>query len=995
MLTSSHLPLQSAIHQMYSQTEAKKARELLAAIVETCDEAIASADLQGTIQSWNVPCEALHSLSAAEAIGRNLADIVSPFFRKGLESILRAIRIGDRVKPFEYTVQREDGSRTDVSIHVSPVRSSRGDLLGSSAIFHDVTDRNRSEEILRESLDSLEHAQRIGVLGCYMLDVRTLEWTSSAVMDEIFGIGESFERTLMGWTSLIHPDDREMMSAYFVDEVLGKGLAFDKQYRIIRQTDRAERWIHGVGKLDFDLDGHALKMRGVIRDVTEAKHAVDQLRRSEERYYTIFQASIDAILLIRLDDGVVFDVNDAFLEMTGYEREDVIGRGSSGIGLWADCSDLLNLKGLLRMNVRCRDFKARLKRKNGEIFSGLLSVSETKIDGVSFALSVLRDNSDAEATEKSLSAATEALRLSEARYRTAFQTSLDAININRLDDGRYIDCNQAFLEVMGFDRKDVLGRTSIELKIWAAPLDRLRLLQNLRQNQTCQDFEARFRRKNGEIFWGRMSASKIEVDGVPCLLTISRDVDAEKRATDEIENLAFYDQLTQIPNRRMLQNNLRQSLNTSLKRNRIGAILLIDLDDFKTLNDSLGHRMGDLLLQEVAARLIACSKSVGRLGGDEFVVILDDLSETADGAMGLARAFAEKIRAAVGEPYHLAGRTCLTTCSIGITTFGDNDDCNETIIQRADIAMYHSKAAGRNMVCTFAPALQMAVNARASMEKDLRQAIGTKQLELYYQPQIDRNAVVGAEALLRWKRPGHSLLAPGAFIELAEETGLIFPLGDWIVQTAFAQVAAWASREETERISLAVNISARQFRQPDFVPKVLNAIDRTGANPKRIKLELTESVTVDNIEDVVARMMLLKSHGFGLSLDDFGTGYSSLSYLRKLPLDELKIDRSFVRDLLLDAGSGAIAQTIISLSQALRLSVIAEGVESEEQRDFLLSLGCHAFQGYLFGPPVPLESFEERLAAFPLCSVERNTRSSAEPLSFGAQTSFPWPNATS
>ena len=962
-----HLQLvQSGLKKPPSKS-AKQTRELLASIVESCGDPIASADLHGTIRSWNRPCERLHGISAAEALGRNLYDVLTSCPQNEIKQILETVRSGCSVEPFEYVVRHPDGSHTDVSTRVSPVLNQQGEVIGASAIFRDITEQKRTEENLRDSLDALENAQKIGNLGCYALDIRTALWTSSSVMDEIFGIGQSPAHTLDEWRSLVHPEERPVLTAYFRDEVIGRCIDFDKEYRIIRPSDGAERWVHGIGKLEFDTGGNPIKMSGVIRDVTESKAAIEAIRRSHEHYRALFQTSIDAIILSRLTDGVIFDVNQAFLEMTGFAREEVIGRPSLSFNLWAVPAQREQLTSLLRHYGKVRDFRAKFRRKNGKIFPGSVSISAVEIDGISFATALLRDDSDTEAAAQKLSTATEASRLSEARYRTAFQTSLDAIAINRIDNGQYIDCNQALLDVLGFTREEMLGRTSLELGIWMHALDRARLIHYLEHHDACRDFETQFNRKNGETFWGRMSASKIDVDGIPCILTASRDIDAEKRAAEEIRKLAYYDHLTQVPNRQSLQENLQQSLQAAQRAGGSkGAMLLIDLDDFKTLNDSLGHQAGDFLLQQVAARLTGCSVGfVARLGGDEFVVILDHLGATTDETMERAGAEAQKILVAIAQPYIVAGRRCVITCSIGITAFGDRQDSLESVMQQADIAMYQSKAAGRNAVCAFAPALKLAVSARASMEEALRQAIATNQFELYYQPQIDRDSVVGAEALLRWNRPNHDVLCPGAFIPLAEETGLILPLGEWIMEAAFSQVAAWATRKETEHLSLSVNISARQFRQPEFVRQVLSALQRTGAHPERIKLELTESVTVDDIEGVVEKIAILRSHGLSFSLDDFGTGYSSLSYLRKLPLDQLKIDRSFVQDMLLDAGSGAIAQTIMSLSQALGLSVIAEGVETEEQRTFLLRLGCHAFQGYLFSVPLPLKDFEKWLIAFP------------------------------
>jgi diguanylate cyclase (GGDEF)-like protein len=436
------------------------------------------------------------------------------------------------------------------------------------------------------------------------------------------------------------------------------------------------------------------------------------------------------------------------------------------------------------------------------------------------------------------------------------------------------------------------------------------------------------------------------------------------QAQDEITNLAFYDTLTGLPNRRLLLDRLGKTLAASARSGRLLALLFADLDNFKTLNETLGHQTGDLLLQEVARRLSSCVRetdTISRLGGDEFVVMLEDLNEYPEFAATQAEIIAEKLLAAINEPFLLDGRECLSTASIGITVFGHGSEGTNEILQQADIAMYQAKSAGRNTVRFFAPVLQDAVNARAAMEEDMRLSIKTGQFVLYYQPQVDRGVPFGAEALVRWMHPQRGLLQPDEFIPLAEESGLILSLGDWVLGAACRQIAAWAGRAETARLMVAVNISARQFRQPDFVERVLTAIENAGANPANLTLELTESMLVDSVEEVIDKMSELKRHGLKFSLDDFGTGYSSLSYLKRLPLDELKIDRSFVRDALSDASGGAIVQAIISLGRAMSMPVVAEGVETEEQREFLAGLGCHAFQGYLFSRPIPLEEFERLL----------------------------------
>ncbi len=443
-----------------------------------------------------------------------------------------------------------------------------------------------------------------------------------------------------------------------------------------------------------------------------------------------------------------------------------------------------------------------------------------------------------------------------------------------------------------------------------------------------------------------------------------RELRQLQAAHDEIRNLAYFDPLTGLPNRRLLLDRLQQTLAASIRSNRKRALLFVDLDDFKTLNDTLGHHIGDLLLQEVARRIVGSIReadTVARLGGDEFVVLLQDLNEQPEDAAAQAKIVAEKILFSIHQPYLLDGHECRSSSSIGITIFGNRQDSTNEVLQQADIAMYQAKAAGRNTLHFFAPALQAAVNARAEMEEDLRQAIKAKDFRLFYQAQVDRGVLTGAEALVRWQHPKRGLLPPDEFIPLAEQTGVILSLGDWVLETACNQIAAWGTRKNTAHLTIAVNISARQLLNPDFVRSVLQILDRTGANPRKLKLELTESMFVDDLEDVVAKMTELKSRGLRFSLDDFGMGYSSLGYLRRLPLDQLKIDQEFVRDILVDSSSSAIAQSIISLSKAMGLSVIAEGVETEEQREFLAGMGCHSFQGFLFSGPVPPEDFESLL----------------------------------
>lgn len=438
-----------------------------------------------------------------------------------------------------------------------------------------------------------------------------------------------------------------------------------------------------------------------------------------------------------------------------------------------------------------------------------------------------------------------------------------------------------------------------------------------------------------------------------------------KQIEEQVSQLAFYDPLTRMPNRRMLVDRLKQALAYSARSRQTGALLFIDLDNFKSLNDTLGHDVGDMLLQQVAQRLMSClreSDTVARLGGDEFVVMLNNLGVQSLEAAAQTKAVGEKILAVLNQPYLLATHECHSTSSIGATLFYGNQQPIDELMKQADIAMYQAKNTGRNALCFFDPQMQENIASRVALEVELRKALAGQQFQLHYQIQVDSShRPLGAEVLIRWIHPERGLVSPAQFILLAEETGLILPIGQWVLETACAQLKVWQQDELTRDLVLAVNVSAKQFRQIDFVAQVKSIVLRHAITPSLLKLELTESMLQENIEDTITTMNELSEIGIQFSLDDFGTGYSSLQYLKRLPLDQLKIDQSFVRDLATDSSDKAIVRTIIAMAQSLNLDVIAEGVETEQQRQLLFKRGCIHYQGYLFSKPVPIEQFEALL----------------------------------
>jgi len=528
--------------------------------------------------------------------------------------------------------------------------------------------------------------------------------------------------------------------------------------------------------------------------------------------------------------------------------------------------------------------------------------------------------------------------------------------------------NRAFTDITGYTSEDVVGRTlsmfdtgrheaSFYAEIWSA----------IRRDGSWQG-EIWNRRKNGEAYpeWLTITAVKGPLGDITHYVSALTDITQRKAAEEEIRDLALYDFLTRLPNRRCLMERLQQALTASARSGRQGALLFIDLDNFKDLNDTFGHNMGDLLLQHTALRIVSCvreSDTVARLGGDEFVVMLENLSEDSTDVVEQVKVVGEKILAELKHPYLLADHQFNCTSSIGVTLFLARTESIEELLKQADLAMYQAKAAGRNTLRFFDPHMQAVVTARTALDRDLRMGLLQNQFTLCYQPQVDGTGnVTGAEALLRWQHPQRGKMPPSEFIAAAEESGLILPLGHWVLETACAQLLKWASIPELAHLSIAVNVSPRQFRQPDFVDQVLAALEISGVDARKLKLELTENLLLNDVEGTIEKMTSLKARGVEFSLDDFGTGYSSLSYLQRLPFYQLKIDQSFVRNVLTNAHDAAITRTIVALAQSMGLTVIAEGIETEQQRDFLAGQGCSAFQGYLFGRPTPPELFDQFLS---------------------------------
>lgn len=686
-----------------------------------------------------------------------------------------------------------------------------------------------------------------------------------------------------------------------------------------------------------------------------------QLQRSRERIRSQ-QAEADTLLrnlplgISRLDRELRFRyLNPSRARLLGLKPSEVVGRRVDEVMDPATVA-VMRPQALRALEGAVVEFETGYPRPDGSrAHLSVLMVPEHDAGGdVEGLLCIFADNTERHAAQVAL--------MESMRELSDLKAALDAHAIVAVTDARgvILRVNDKFCAISQYARSELVGQTHRIVNSGMHPPGFFTdMWRTIAQGQVWHG-EICNRAKDGSLYWVYTTIVPfIGADGLPeRYIAIRADISKRKRAEEAAQRMAFYDTLTGLANRRLMTDRLQHALAHARNHRQVSALMLIDLDNFKEVNDTLGHEQGDELLRRVALRLRSCVKesdTVARLGGDEFVLILEDLGPNDEAATTTVAEIGERLRQSLEQPHHLEGGVRVdTTMSAGAVMLHGRGEQAEEVLKQADMALYKAKEAGGNQVVFFDPALQEDVNARASLLADLRQALDRQELCLYLQPVVNADGEVGGhEALLRWRHPQRGLVSPGQFIPLAEQTGLILPIGRWVLETACDQLARWARDPATAHWSLAVNVSARQFHDPDFVANVEAALRRSGADPNRLRLELTESMLHADLHQTAARMEMLQRQGVRFSLDDFGTGYSSLSYLKRLPLDVLKIDQSFVREITTNPSDAVIAQTIVSLGKSLDLRVIAEGVETADQFEFLRRIGCDGFQGYLFGLPAP------------------------------------------
>ncbi len=741
-------------------------------------------------------------------------------------------------------------------------------------------------------------------------------------------------------------------------------LSFQPRSDFLSPSERRLPWLLGLGGLAVTGLLTALVLLLTHRRAqaqSQALAAQSARTDSEERFRTLFNQAAVGVAQTRTSTGELVRVNQKFCDIVGYSAQELQTMCFQDFTHPDDLSADLELTRRMSQGELAEfRLEKRYVRKNGDVIAVELNVSPMRSKGglSDFHIAAVHDIS----ARKDMEAA---LRSSEQRLLAILNRVPVGVCLVQ-PDGSISFRNERFTQICGYDEAEMPDVRTWWVKLF--PDAQLRATARARWRAQRQealdaggDIPAREYTISGKDGQRRTIEGSGALLGDAHMLTLV-DLSQRKADEEEIRYLAYYDPLTRLPNRRLLVDRLQQALAQSERRQRCGALLMLDLDNFKTLNETRGHDKGDMLLREVAQRLRGCVSSedtVARHGGDEFVVVLEDLEENLPEAAARAREVALRILSVLREPFVLDGQVHHSTLSIGVTVFQGQRESADELIKRGDLAMYQAKASGRDRLQFYDPQMQASVAARAALEVDMRTGLRQGQFELFYQPQVVHGRITGAEALLRWRHPQRGFVSPAEFIPLAEECGLILPLGEWVLQDACQRLAQWSQRPGLSHLSVSVNVSPRQFHQGGFVAQVLQALASTGADARHLKLELTEGLLLQDVEDTIDKMGQLRAYGVGFSLDDFGTGYSSLAYLKRLPLDELKIDQSFVRDVLTDPNDAAIARTIVALGTSLGLRVTAEGVETKEQRAFLERAHCHAWQGYLLSPPLVAVAFEE------------------------------------
>lgn len=922
-------------------------------------------DMESGRVSWSRGAQALFGLDSRQPLRQRVdyIELIPEEDRATVQRLFRQIQQG-KVLPdaLRHRIHWPDGSVhwLEISGRALSDANGRRQVFG---VIRDITQQMEQETALRESQERLNLALESANLGTWDWHIPSDMLYGSERAASLHGFPDgAFHGEFLSFFRFVPEEDRKIMRQAYRDVVNNVRHEYQVTYRA--QLGKGQtRYLESTAKLYRDNQGAPLRMAGILMDITERIQREQRLEASEEKFVTLFQASPDPICVTRLRDDQFIEVNPSFCQTFGWQSHELVDGVTQGLSFWHDPHERQTLYAKLHADQSLSNEQAHFRTRAGNVLTCLISSRFIRVNRQLCISTTFRDITAAQEAEA-------ALKASQEKFAKAFHSSPDAITITERDTGRFIEVNEGFCRLSGYRPDEVLGSTSFDLQIWAYPQEREDLLKTLQRNGRVIRHEMHGQQRDGTMRLVEVSVEPIDLNGKACLLLTARDISELKEAQAQVRHLAYHDPLTNLPNRALLMDRLTQQI-ALLKRHHLhGALLFIDLDHFKHINDSLGHPLGDAVLKMVTARLEASVRledTVARLGGDEFVVLISGLEGSRSEVNRQVRQVAEKLRSLLAEPMLLDGHHLQVTPSIGIALAPDHGDNPTDLLKRADIALYRAKDSGRNTIQMFRKAMQDAASERLRLENDLRLALARGEFELYFQPQVDARDgyVIGSEALLRWSHPSLGPQSPARFIQVLEESGLILEAGAWVLSEA-CHVGSRLLRDnlvQRDRFQLCVNISPRQFRQNDFVDQVARCLLQSQLPADMLKLEITEGIVIHNLDDTIAKMHRLKKLGISFAMDDFGTGYSSLTYLKRLPVDVLKIDQSFVRDATSDPNDAEIVRAIVAMAHSLNLQVIAEGVEQPEQLELLLQQGCHQYQGYLFSKPLPLEEFHNLLVS--------------------------------
>ncbi|MBD0703439.1 EAL domain-containing protein [Pseudomonas sp. PSB1] len=947
-------------HQREREQALRNSEKRFATLFHLCPNMVLlTRQEDGLIIEANQYFESLFGWPLHDIIGRTTLELglwVDPGQRAKLVEIIKA---NGEMASMEVELQASNGQ-----IHSGLLSAQKVELEGQPYLlstFLDTTERKLAEQALKDSQERLDLALDSAQLGTWDWHIPSGMLYGSARAAQLHGLEpkpfhESFDAFFEG----VPDDERNNMRNAYRSLREGPAGNYQLTYRV-QMPDGSARYLESRARLYRNDDGSPLRMAGTLLDITDQVEREQSLAASEEKFATLFQVSPDPICVTHQDSGRFLEINSSFTQTFGWSATDVIGLSADEIGLWDASGSSLQRIGRVIRERSLNNVAVVVHHKNGQPLTCVISSRQINVGNQPCIVTTLRDISQQQRSEA-------ALKASEEKFAKAFHSSPDAITITERDSGRYLEVNDGFCRLTGYRADEVIGHTVYEVGIWAEEKQRMALLAELELKGRVHHQEMLGRNKRGEILTVEVSVEPIMLNETACLLLTARDVSLLRNAEAQIRHLAYHDPLTNLPNRALLMDRLSQQIALLKRHNLRGALLFLDLDHFKHINDSLGHPVGDTVLKIITARLEASVRledTVARLGGDEFVVLLSGLEGTRSAVSQQVQNLADTLRELLSEPMFLDGQRLQVTPSIGMALIPDHGSTPTDLLKRADIALYRAKDSGRNTSQMFHTTMQKAASERLRMETDLRQALARGEFSVHFQPQVDArdNRIIGAETLVRWHHPELGAQSPNEFIKVLEDSGLILEVGTWILDEAcngFKQLIA-KGKIDPLQFSLCVNISPRQFRQSDFVERIESCLATYGLPYAMLKLEITEGIVIQNLDDTIAKMRRLKKLGVSFAMDDFGTGYSSLTYLKRLPVDTLKIDQSFVRDATSDPNDTEIIRAIVAMARSLELEVIAEGVETPEQLSFLQGLGCHLYQGYLHSRPLPLDAFERLL----------------------------------